>query len=696
MFSSRAISRIALSLSVLSWIALVLADLSVLFSTSNQLSTGFTDELSYILYSLYLVSLFFFFRYRIEKAESFNFVDLLWRVFVTGLVTTVLSLSIKSLDLVIGKLGENPYVINVFYLANVGLAGAFIISTFLVWKRLILYQKSKLLLRIWQVFEYGLFASLGLQLLPNEVLRTIYPFAIALLAVIGIILSVNMKWVAYLNFKQKWKSILLTLLIMLYLGYFYINIRGFEANEGMFTLHHNTVLLNTMFIFIFAYALFSVLVILFNLPTSSVFEQKLGEVVSYQRISQSIQTEQDEEKVYEILLDSAVSTVFADAGWIETAKNGQAVEGDVPDYSPYGESLVFYKYQIEEEDITEIKDILRKNKVRGVFEFSSTDRSINYSKYLTSLRHSQYKSILSFPIEVQSKTIGALVLLKDVSDGFNKEMAEITHTFVNQAGISIENFRLLTSALENERYQEELKIAKEVQKSLLPGKLASGEQFTISAFSNAADEVGGDYYDSYAVNPERTAMIIGDVSGKGTSAAFNMSQMKGVFNSLSQLDLDSAKFFSYANRALSGSLEKTSFITASYFIIDQTSKEVDFTRAGHCPTLYYNRSKRKAEYFESKGLGLGIIRDDSFADYLESTRIPYHEGDIMVLFTDGITEAKNFKREEYGYDRLQKIVEKHNEMGAEDIKEAIIESLYEFTDQDELDDDYTLVIVKFK
>jgi serine phosphatase RsbU (regulator of sigma subunit) len=522
--------------------------------------------------------------------------------------------------------------------------------------------------------------------------------AFTLLVLMGIVLSVNMKWVAYLNFRQKWKSILLILLTMLYLGYFYVNITSFEGNQAILRLHHSTIFINAIFVFIFIYALFSTLVILFNLPTSSVFEQKLGEVVNYQRLSQSIQTEKSEDKVYEILLDSSVSAVFADAGWIEVFNNNsiRGEDSNSVSYSPHRRDLVYYKFQIEDDDIWEIKSALKNSKVQGIFDFNSTDRTINYSQALSSIKMTNYRSIISLPIQVQNETTGALVLLKDVADGFNKEMGEITKTFVNQAGISIENFRLLTSALENERYQEELKIAKRVQDSLLPDVLDANKDFDIVAFSESADEVGGDYYDTYRVDENKAALIIGDVSGKGTSAAFNMSQMKGVFHSLSQMSLSPSTFFTHANKTLSTCLEKTSFITASYFIIDQEKKTVDFARAGHCPTLFYRKEDGKSDFYESKGLGLGILRDDNFKDYLEESTINYLPGDIMLLYTDGITEAKNFKKEEYGYDRLKNMLEQNTHLPLEQLKETIIKDLFSFSSEQDLNDDYTIVILKFK
>ena len=287
-------------------------------------------------------------------------------------------------------------------------------------------------------------------------------------------------------------------------------------------------------------------------------------------------------------------------------------------------------------------------------------------------------------------------MLKEVTDGFNKDMMEISDTFVNQAGISIENFRLLSEALENERYKETMKIAKRVQVALLPEKLDCTEDYDISAFSKAADEVGGDYYDTYQISPTKTAFVIGDVSGKGTSAAFNMSQMKGIFHGLVQLDLPPSEFMIRANSALSACLEKTSFITITYLVLDREKKTLEFVRAGHCPTLIFNRSTGDANYHVGKGLGLGILRNNKFGDYLETSKVSFSSGDIILLYTDGITEAMNSDREEFGEDKLKKFIKTAVDLSAEEIQDSLLKELYKFCGTDIVNDDYTMVTIKFK
>lgn len=665
---------------------MVLAALSIIFSKSSGLEQSLGDEVPPILLSLFILSLFTFYKYRIEKAESINFVDLLWKVFVTGLIATIVSLFFQLIMNMLGntKLAQNLVFLNFIYLSNLGLVSAFLISTFIVWKRLILYQKSRFLLTTWKVFEYALLVSLVFNAMPLPSIDNLQLIYVGIMVFIGLFLSANLKWVAYLNFKQKWKSILLIALAMFYLGYFSFTLFSstVEISEQTtdFLDFRSNIFILALMGFIFTYALFSLLVLLFNLPTSSVFEQKLEEVVNFQKLSQSIQTEQNEERVYEILLESSSNTVFADAAWVEVS-NAHA-------------SPTFYTYKIKTEEIERIKSHLSANNIKGILDQGS-DKTKNLNKFLSTLKGSAYRSIIAFPIKVKGKQEATIALLKDVSDGFNKENTKIIGTFANQAGISIENFRLLSEALQNERYKEELKIAKRVQNSLLPAELEQDKDFTMVAFSEAADEVGGDYYDSFRINENKVALIISDVSGKGTSAAFHMSQMKGVFHSLSQHDLSPKEFLVSANNALSQCLDKASFITTSYFVVDTKQKMVEFSRAGHCPTLFYKKADDEVTYFQNKGLGLGILRNNGFENYIQVNSFRYRQGDLIVLYTDGITEAKNNKSEEFGYDRLQKVIKRMSQAPVDEIQRELIQELYAFTGTESIDDDYTTLIVKF-
>jgi phosphoserine phosphatase RsbU/P len=687
MFKTKALIRLTFLGAAVAWMVLVFGDATILFSNLKGLNSGVPLWLPRVMLDLYVVSLFYYYKFKIEQDENLNFTDVLWKVFATGLVATVISLAIRLILFLLGntKIQSNILFGDVIYQIDQALFLSFLIASYTSWKRLILYQKSKWLIRTWVVFEFSLlFVLLGDSLhlnLPEFLSITVY----LTLGLLALVLSANMKWVAYLNFKQKWTSLLLLMLTFFYIAYFFYTVGKESARiheqSPTFSEFSGHIFNLSLFIFVLMYSIFSFLVIMFNLPTSSVFEQKLEEVVNFQRISQSIQTEQNEESVYNILLESSVSSVFADAAWLEIA--GSANERRL------------FTYKIDENEAIAIRDHLKNNNIRGILDQGS-DKTKNMSKHLAGLKGYRFRSILAFPIQVKGVTIGTLALLKELPEGFTKEMTRIVSTFANQAGISIENFRLLEEAFQNERYKEELKIAKNVQKSLLPTKLDQDNDFEIAAFSESADEVGGDYYDTIRVNDHQVALIIADVSGKGTTAAFHMSQMKGIFHSLAQQELDPKEFMVRANQALVYCLERGSFISATYFVINTRLKKIFYARAGHCPVLYFFAKDQETRYLVDKGKALGMIKSRAYCDHIETNELGYSSGDVMVLYTDGITEAKNAKGDEFELDNLKNTLNKLTDKSPKEIVSGLMSSLYEFSGTEEINDDYTTMIVKFK
>jgi len=686
MNKSKALIRLALLGSIIAWLTLLFSDITLLFSDLQGVSPDVAEWLPRVMLGLYIVCLYYYYRLRIELDDSLSFTDLLWKVFATGLITTVVSLIFRLLVFMLGRtsLATNIVFSEFICQINLALLVNFLIAALASWKRLILYQKSKWLIRTWMLFELILFVvllfdSTGMRF--SETVSTTMNFVIGVLV---LALSANMRWVAYLNFKQKWTSLLLLLLTFFYLAYFFYTVEKstevIAKSSSAFLDYRLQLFIIALASFIIIYGIFSFLVILFNLPTSSVFEQKLEEVVNFQRISQSIQTEQDEESVYNILLESSVSSVFADAAWLEItgANNDRKM----------------FTYRMTEQESKNIRDHLEKNNIKGVLDGGS-ERTRNLSKHLASMRGSRFRSLLAFPIMVKEENIGTLALLKELPDGFNKEMTRIVSTFANQAGISIENFRLMEEAFQNARYKEELKIAKTVQQSLLPTRLEQDKDFEIVAFSASADEVGGDYYDTLRIDDHLVALIIADVSGKGTTAAFHMSQMKGIFHSLAQQHLDPKEFMSRANQALVYCLERGSFISASYFVIDTHEKKVRYARAGHCPVLYLRNGSKESFYLKDKGAALGMVRSKDYCNYVESNEFAYGPGDTMLLYTDGITEAKNGKGDEFGNDRLATTLNEVAGAGAAEIEDHIIKRLYEFSGSKNINDDYTSMTVKF-
>lgn len=663
------------------WILFAGSSLYLVFLKSNGIKEDISDIMPQISFTLFIVASYTFFRHVIKKADSVHFTDLLWRVFVTGLITTIVSLAIRGFFYLFSNssIVENALTVNFFYNILVGAVTIFTTSTFVAWNRFILYQKTKSVTQLWAFFEMALLGVLFFDIFGSEVFSPAFNFASLLLAIFSLVLSFNLKWVAYLNFKQKWKGILFIVLSSIYLYHFYLNLQNFSLSEAIIINLLDRAFIWGLLFFLTIYAVISVLVTVFNLPTSSVFEQKLKEAIDFQRLSRSVPKGETTDQTYALLLDSAMNAVFADAAWLEIKDEN-------------GKRQIIRN--LEDEEVDEIKSKIKDENILQIIRLDY-QRDLNPSK-LGNLKHSRFKSLIALPIQVQETQVGYMMLLNDLRDAFNKEMIQIVTTYVNQASVSLENLSLIKESIANERYKEELKIAKAVQKSLLPTSLIDNDYLTIEAISMAADEVGGDYYDILEYEKNRFALIIGDVSGKGTSAAFQMAQMKGMFHSLCRQGLSPKAFISKINMALSHCLNSSSFITAIYFDIDVKSKMLNFSRAGHCPALIHCVKNDVVYFLEADGMGLGILRNSSYDKYVYERQTGYGEGDTLLLYTDGITEAKNQNGVLFGEERLLKSFEKHRSKAPYQLKMGIIEDIANFTGEIDIDDDYTLVIVKFK
>ena len=214
------IARICLILSILSWLAMMASHQIVIFGLRSSTPSGippYTPDLFLIGYTLLVYG---FFRTKLLKAETLNVIELLWRVFVTGLITTIISLLLELAASFWEGIASNPFIAMVIYDLNTGLILCFLLSTFAVLKKLVLYQKSKNLLRTWRFFEGTLLFALGLVLFNLEPFGASFNLLLGLLVVLSLVLAGNLKWVAYLDFKEKWRSILLLLLSLVYQLYF--------------------------------------------------------------------------------------------------------------------------------------------------------------------------------------------------------------------------------------------------------------------------------------------------------------------------------------------------------------------------------------------------------------------------------------------------------------------------------------------
>lgn len=276
------------------------------------------------------------------------------------------------------------------------------------------------------------------------------------------------------------------------------------------------------------------------------------------------------------------------------------------------------------------------------------------------------------------------------------QLGELAQSF-NQMTGSIEG--LLQTAAEKKRLEEELRIARQIQMSLLPRGPLDVPGLAITALCVPAREVGGDYYDFFPLPDDRLGVLIADVSGKGTSAALYMAELKGVVLALSQRYDSPRELLIEVNRIISDNLDSRSFITVTYAVIDTRRGLMTYCRAGHTPLIYLPSagSTQVAQVLTPNGMVLGLRIDgaaEKFSELLEEDRIDLATGDVLVLYTDGITEAMNVHSDLFGESRLSRIVEEHGHLESGELRERILREIESFVGGADQHDDMTMILLK--
>jgi hypothetical protein len=247
---------------------------------------------------------------------------------------------------------------------------------------------------------------------------------------------------------------------------------------------------------------------------------------------------------------------------------------------------------------------------------------------------------------------------------------------------------------QEERIKQELQIAREVQNSFLPTKTPDLEGLDIAALCQPAYETGGDYYDFIQLDDHRVALTIGDVSGKGIQAAFYMTFTKGILHSLCRETDSPAELLKKANRLFCDNARKGTFISLVYGIVDLKKKTFTFSRAGHNPILHLQAKDGKLNELQPNGLGLGLTKNASFDDNIKEVELNLAEGDLLVLYTDGIVEALNDTHQFYGGKRLLKQLKNQKNKTSQEILDVLSKDVSSFIGTAKQHDDMTIMVIK--
>lgn len=308
------------------------------------------------------------------------------------------------------------------------------------------------------------------------------------------------------------------------------------------------------------------------------------------------------------------------------------------------------------------------------------------------------RSVIAAPVQFRDRFFGVLAVANS-ADGepFTQNDFSLVKTLAEQAALALHNAEFLDFELEKKRLDLDLSLASGIQQMLLPRQAAQFAGLDIDTRYQAAQKVSGDLYDLFPLSDSRLGVAVADVSGKGIPASLLMAICRTNLRQIACRHDSPAATLREVNAALLGDMKEGMFITLLYAVVDTARSEVTFARAGHELPLLLRASPGRSpigEYVRSEGMPLGLVPDDIFAAAIEDRTERFAPGDVLVLYTDGLTEAPNEEEKEFAGPRLADAVTLLHRRSAREMNDGILETLQRFAGAAAQRDDLTLVTVK--
>src|SRR2546421_10928466 len=293
------------------------------------------------------------------------------------------------------------------------------------------------------------------------------------------------------------------------------------------------------------------------------------------------------------------------------------------------------------------------------------------------------------PIISNSEVIGVFDLESDELNAYSNDDLEVLMLLASQVAIIIEKVMLHDQLIEKQRLETQLEVARQVQLELLPARDPQLEGFDISAYNFPTEEVSGDYYDWVRIYDDQIGIVIADVSGKGVPAALLMAFLRASLRAATHIGYSPHISMSKVNYLLWESIERNQFVTAFYGLLDASNRTLAYTNAGHNPPLLMD-AEGNARFIDRGGVPLGMFRDTRYYEYY----LTLEPGELLLLYTDGVTEANNPKGQEYGTDRLVRALKDSRHLSARALIDFIQHDVLEWTDGLGATDDITFFVIK--
>src|SRR6266480_6389693 len=365
-------------------------------------------------------------------------------------------------------------------------------------------------------------------------------------------------------------------------------------------------------------------------------------------LTKTISRSLDLKEVLNLVMDTLDSLIPYDAAGIYLVKCSPPVSEWEDDAD---ETCIFHTEAVRGYDIADLQELRLKMgeglighvAVRGK-PFIAPDVS-KEPRYINA--GARTRSELIALIISNDVVIGVFDLESDELNAYTNDDIEILMLLASQVAIIIEKVMLHDSLIEKQRLETQLEVARQVQLELLPPRDPQLEGFDISAYNFPTEEVSGDYYDWVRIYDDEIGLVISDVAGKGVPAALLMAFLRASLRAATHIGYAPQISMSKVNYLLWESIERNQFVTAFYGILDVTNRTLAYANAGHNPPLLLN-ADGSARFLEQGSVPLGMFRDTRYYEYY----LTIEPGQLLVLYTDGVTEAMNPREEEFGKDRL--------------------------------------------
>lgn len=305
------------------------------------------------------------------------------------------------------------------------------------------------------------------------------------------------------------------------------------------------------------------------------------------------------------------------------------------------------------------------------------------------------RSLMLIPMRFHQEVLGVMVVANRV-DGhsFCETDLNMLQALADQATISIHFVKLREELNEKQRIDHDLNVARSIQASLLPKELPHIQGLELAAFNFPAQEVGGDYYDVFAVDEDCLGIAIADVSGKGISGAIMTALCRSVLRAQARGRRSPAEVLHDVNHIIEEDVAEDMFITMLYMVLNTKTWELTVARAGHERPLLIGREDGAVTAVQSTGAALGLVAREDFDRLLNEVHVSLQAGSVVIAYTDGVTEALNAQRQEWGIDRFKEAIQVASHEGAHSVLNNVRQRLMRFVGETAQYDDMTMIALR--